>query len=312
MISLEGTKVLVTGASSMVGRAVVEKLKQRKATVVEVLHENCDLLDYYQTIELFKEERPDYCVHAAGYNGNIKFNKLYPADIFYNTTIMGLNVLKACALTQVKKVVSPLSSCAYRSTDEYLKENDFNNGMPDETVEAHGLSKKALFYFSRQVCKQYDIMAVCTIFNTVYGPYDSYDIEKTKVTGGLIKKFVDAVNNEDQIVECWGTGSPRRELIYCADAAEGLIQTLEKYDNIKLPINIGYNEDISIRELANLISDVSNFKGETYWDTNRPDGQYRKILDSSRMKKYGIEIKNKTPLREGLTKTMEWYKKNAT
>ena len=310
MVELKNSKVLVTGASSMIGRVVTKKLEERGAIVVGILHKECDLLNWSETIDAFEKHKPDYCVHAAGYNGNIRFNKLYPSDIFYNTTTMGLNVLKACAITGVKKVITPLASCAYRSTDEKLKEDDFNIGIPDESVEAHGLSKKAIYHFSRQLCKQHDISAVCTIFNTAYGPGDSFDINKTKVVGGLIKKFVTAVENNDQEVECWGTGRPRRELIYCEDAAEGIIQALEKYSDVKQPINIGYNEDISIKELANMIADLTGFQGKITWDSTKPDGQYRKLLDPSRMKDYKIFIKDRTSLKDGLLKTIEWYKKN--
>ena len=111
-------------------------------------------------------------------------------------------------------------------------------------------------------------------------------------------------------MECWGTGNPRRELIYCDDAAEGVIQTLEKYSDVNYPINIGYNRDTSIKELAKLIAKLAGYKGEIRWDINRPDGQFRKILDSTRMKEYGIDIKNRTTLEEGLEKTIQWYKEN--
>ena len=179
MIQLKDKKVLVTGANSMIGRSIVSKLEQRGAKVFPVFHSSCDLLDINQTEQIFKSISPDYCIHAAGYNGNIKFNSLFPSDIFFNTTIMGLNVLKMCAKYNVEKVVTLLDSCAYHSTNNELKEEDFFLGMPDMSVEAHGLSKKTLFYYSRQIYKQYGINAVCTIFNTAYGPNDSFKIEKT-------------------------------------------------------------------------------------------------------------------------------------
>lgn len=310
MIEIENKKILVTGANSMIGRSIVEKLKSRGAIVYPVYHSSCDLLDIKQVDNFFNQVMPDYCIHAAGYNGNIKFNSLYPADIFYNTAIMGLNVLKMCVKYNVKKIVTLLASCAYQSTDQELNEKDFFLGMPDESVEAHGLSKKTLFYFSRQIYKQHDIKAVCTIFNTAYGPYDSFKLEKTKVVGGLIKKFVDAVENNNSEVECWGTGNPRRELIYSADAAEGVIQVLEKYDCTESPINVGFNEDISIKDLANLISEITGYKGKIIWNDTYPDGQFKKILNSSRMKEFNIEIKERTSLRDGLEKTIKWYKEN--
>lgn len=310
MINLKRKKVAVTGASSMIGRATVSLLKKRGAIVVPLHHKDCDLRFFDGTERLFFRLDVDYCIHLAGYNGNILFNRDYPADIFYNTTVMGLNVIKACSSAGVKKVVTALASCAYRSTDEMLVENEFNQGIPDATVEAHGLSKKAVYHFSRQVNKQHGLEAVCTIFNTAYGPYDSYDVNKTKVVGGLIKKFTEAVENGDDVVECWGTGEPRRELIYCFDAAEGIIQALERYDNVELPINIGSGSDVSIKELANTIADITGFEGEIFWNTEKPDGQFRKLLDTSRMSEYNIEIKNRTTLREGLEKTISWYKEH--
>jgi len=308
MIDLKNKKVLVTGANSMIGRSVIACLSRRGAIVDPVLHEECDLLNYEQIFNRVNHFRPHYCIHAAGYNGNLNFNHKFPSDIFFNTTTMGLNTLKACAVLGVEKIVTPLASCAYKSTSEELREEDFNVGMPDASVEAHGLSKKAIFYYSRQICKQYNTLAVCTIFNTAYGPHDSFNIDKTKVVGGLIKKFTDAMtNNEDNIV-CWGTGSPRREFIFCDDAAEGLVQVLEKYSVVDMPINIGFNEDISVKELAQLIGETVGFDGEISWDTSRPDGQYRKILNSGRMKEFNIKIEQSTPLKEGLEKTIEWYK----
>ena len=311
MINLENKKVIVTGAGSMIGKSATKKLEERGAFVHKVLHTECDLLDYNQTIKVFENFQPDYCIHAAGYNGNINFNKLYPSDIFYNTTVMGVNTLKACAETGVEKVVSVLASCAYRSTNDSLRERDFNEGLPDKSVEAHGLSKKALYYYSKQIHKQYGTVAVCTIFNTAYGPHDSFNVNKTKVVGGLIKKFTDASKNKEPRVTCWGTGKPRRELIYCEDAAEGVIQALEKYTVVDYPINIGYNKDISIKELAELIASIVEFEGEICWDLDKPDGQFRKILDSSRMKEYNINIENPVSLETGLRKTIQWYKENS-
>jgi len=311
MINLENKKVIVTGAASMIGKSVTKKLEERGAIVHKVLHAECDLLDYNQTIKVFEDFQPDYCIHAAGYNGNINFNKLYPSDIFYNTTVMGVNTLKASAETGVEKVVSVLASCAYRSTNDSLREGDFNEGLPDKSVEAHGLSKKALYYYSKQIHKQYGTVAVCTIFNTAYGPHDSFNVNKTKVVGGLIKKFTDAAKNKEPRVTCWGTGKPRRELIYCEDAAEGVIQALEKYTVVDYPINIGYNKDISIKELAELIASIVEFEGEIYWDLDKPDGQLRKILDSSRMKECNINIENPVSLEAGLRKTIQWYKENS-
>ena len=308
-IELAGKRVLVTGAASMIGRAVCNILKQRQADVSGIFHQSHDLMNDLDVKKAFAWFAPDYVIHAAGFNGNIGFNKQFPADIFYRTTKMGINVLNACVDYRVKKVVSILTSCAYRSTEEPLKENTFLDGQPDQSVEAHGFSKRTLFMFSKQLAKQHNLTAVGCIFNTAFGPFDNFDIDKTKVVGSLIKKFVEAKKQNLEKVECWGTGNSRRELIYCDDAAEGVVQVLEKYHDINEPINIGFNEDISIKELASKISKLTGFEGKTEWNLSKPDGQMRKILDCNKMKQYGIEIR-KTGLDSGLLRTIAWLKNN--
>jgi len=310
MIDIKGKKVIVTGANSMIGRSVIKELQKREAIIDPVYHEECDLLNYEECLSRFKKSNPDFCIHAAGYNGNISFNRKYPADIFFNTTIMGLNTLNACTKVGVKKIVTLLASCAYRGTSQELKECDFFLGMPDPTVEGHGLSKKTLFYYSKQLYKQHGIRAVCTIFNTAFGPWDSYDLNKTKVAGGLIKKFVDAVEKNEEEVVCWGTGKPRRELIYCDDAGKAVVEVLQKYEDTNLPINLGFGEDISIKDLATKIANIVHFTGKIVWDTNRPDGQFRKLLNSDRSREYKIKIKNPKNLDEGLVETIKWYREH--
>ena len=307
MINLEGKKVLLTGPQSMIGRATVEALRKRKAIIQPVFHEDLDLMNYHYTRDLIEDLKSDYCIHLAGYNGNIAFNSAFPADIFFNTSIMGQNVLKACADNKVKKVVSILSSCGYKAKDHSLSEYAFLDGEPDESTEAHAYGKRDLLIFSKLLHRQYGLNAVCCITNTVYGPYDNFDLNKTKVVGSLIKKFVDAVNNKQEAVECWGTGKPRRELLYSVDAGEGIVQTLEKYNDSTTPLNIGFNEDIDIFSLSEMIAKLTGFSGTIKWDHIKPDGQMRKLLNSSKMLRYNVEIE-KTPLEVGLTNTINWYR----
>jgi GDP-L-fucose synthase len=299
------SKIVVTGASSMIGRSVIKQLEViPDIDIVPVYHQDYDLLNIEHCKYVLKDA--DYCIHCAGYNGNISFNQLYPADIFYRTTMMAMNVLRSAHELGIKKVVSPLASCAYPNQD-ILKEYDFWNGPPNETVEAHGLSKRNILAYSRQLYKQYKFKSVCLVFNTCYGPYDSFDIKKTKVVGGLINKFINAKINNDKSVVCWGTGSPRRELIYCDDAAASIINVLKHYDNPNVPINIGTGLDISIKELAETVRDIVGYKGEIEWDLTKPDGQYQKLLDITKYKNTLPQIKF-TPIKDGLTKTIEWYK----
>jgi len=293
----------------MIGRSVIKSLRQRGSIMQPIFHEDLDLMNYEQTRDLFIDMKPDYCIHLAGYNGNIKFNSLYPAEIFHRTSTMGLNVLKACIDSRILKTVSVLSSCGYKAGDQPLKEEEFLNGEPDESTEAHAYGKRDLLIYSKLLHKQYGETFVCALFNTTYGPHDNFDLNKTKVVGSLIKKFVDAVDEGDKLVECWGSGKPKRELIFCDDVAEGIVQTLEKYDNTQLPLNLGFDQDVTIKELSEKIAELVGFSGDIKWDLSRSDGQMRKILDSSRMKKEGI-ILNQTSLNDGLQKTIEWYRLN--
>lgn len=309
MINLSNKKVIVTGPKSMIGRSVIRCLKDRRAIIWPIFHEDVDLLNLQQTKELFEDIAADYCVHLAGFNGNIRFNSVYPSDIYFKTSMMGLNVLSACQQAGIMKVVSALSSCGYRASEEALKEKDFLNGEPDESTEAHAYGKRDLLVYSKLLHKQHDFNAVCGIFNTCFGPHDSFDLNKTKVVGSLIKKFVDAKQDDVEEVICWGTGKPMREIVFSNDVGELLVQTLEKYEDPTLPLNLGFNHDVSIRDLSKKIAELVGYTGDISWDHTRTDGQFRKLLDSSRMKDFGIELQE-TPLDKALLETIEWYKGN--
>lgn len=303
---LKDKQVTVTGPESMIGRAVIDELRRRNTHIFPVKHKHFNLLDYQETGAAL--DGSDYVIHCAGYNGNIEFNQKYPSDIYFRTAQMGLNVLRACNELDVQKVVCPLASCAYPDS-EILYEEELENGSPNSSVEAHGLSKRVLFDYSRQLHKQYGLTAVCCVFNTCYGPYDSFDVKKTKVVGGLINKFVGAKKHRHKKVECWGTGLVKREFIYVEDAAKAIVDTLEYYENVKLPINIGSGKDITIRELASEIANIVQYNGEVCWDESKLTGQERKLLSNKRMMQL-LPAREFTTLRAGLEKTIEWYQKN--
>ena len=245
----------------------------------------------------------------AGFNGNISFNDQYPSDIFFRTTQMGLNVLDKCRKWDVKKVVSALTSCAYSPSDEPLKEEDFLVGIPHKSVEAHGLAKRNIFTYGKLLNHQYKRNICCSgLFNTAYGPFDNFNPDKTKVVGSFITKFLEAIEEKKDTINFIGSGDTRREFIYCTDAADGLVQILEKYDDYTLPLNIGFGTDLLIKDLAAKIAKLVGFVGEIKWGENKEMiGQPRKILNCERMKKFNINI-NKTSLDNGLIKTIAWYK----
>jgi GDP-L-fucose synthase len=312
MYNLANKRISLTGANSMLGKEVHIKLMDRGSLVDPILHKECNLLDWRETLDRFCQFKPDFVLHLAGFNGNISFNQRFPAKIYSQTVLMGLNVLEASFLTSAKKVVSVISSCAYpdiQHDENGLYEEQFFQGLPNITVESHGLAKRTLLEYGRQLYKQYGTIATSCVLNNCYGPQDSTDLNKTKVVMSLIKKFVDARDNKDNEVVCWGTGSPRRELLFSRDAAEGIVRTLEYYDNVLLPLNIGPGNDISIKELAEKVAAIVGYNGIIRWDTTKLDGQMRKLLNNTRMKSY-LSFTPNTLLDDGLKETIEWYEKN--
>lgn len=323
MISLVGKTVLVTGGSSMIGRQVIKKLNERGAAhVLSPTHNEVDLLNLFELEGYFYDLRVcgqhhkiDYIVHLATYSGNIQFNKNFPADIYFRTSQMALNILDFAHREEVEKVVSVLPSCAYSAFDkdghtkEVLFEKEFDDGHSHPSVDCHGHAKRVLFDLSRMMHKQHGHNYVCCVLNNSMGEFDSFDIDKTKVIGGMIKKFVEAKRANFPYVECWGTGAPRREFIHCEDAAEGIIRTLEMYDDPQEVINIGGVAEISIKALAELIASLCNYQGKIVWLTDKGDGQMRKRLNNRKM----LDILKWQPqisLEEGIVRAIRYYEDN--
>ena len=327
MIDLAKKIVVVTGGEGFLGRAVCDALARKEAIPVTLSHKQVNLLDLGETIRFFLDTSANYCIHCAGYNGGIEFNQMYPADILYTNTIMGLNLYHACEYAQIKKLVSIMTSCAYPDTGmEDLKEDTFWNGKPNKTIRAHGISKRTLQAATEAYKSQYDFNSVSVCVTNLYGPYDTFNLVRTKVVGALIRKFVEAQieyelekdrlirsdldlsESEKPSVECWGTGKPRREFMYVDDAAEGIVQALQKYDDCSHPLNVGTGKDITIKELVDYIINAVGYEGEVFWNTNKPDGQLKKLLNVSKMQQF-IQI-DPTSIEKGLQKTVEWYINN--
>ena len=309
MIDLKDKIVLVTGGEGFFGRAICKAVNSRGGKAVALRHQSVNLCDIHATISALDSLKPDYCIHAAGYNGGIEFNRMYPADILYSNTVMGLNIHHACEYLGVKKVVSIMTSCAFPDTGmEILKEETFWDGLPNKTIRAHGIAKRILNAATQAYNDQYNLNAVTVCVTNLYGPNDTFNLVRTKVVGALIRKFVEAKLEENEQVECWGTGAPMREFMYVDDAAEAVVQALEKYEDVDTPLNIGTGSDISIKELVDYIVGATNYKGEVFWNTEKPDGQMKKLLDTTRMK----DILDVTPIevQEGVKRTVQWYMEN--
>jgi len=307
---MSGDKVMVTGGESMIGRAICQELKSLGAEVDPVPHSECDLLLEEPIMKRMAMFGPKYVIHAAGWNGGIGWNKEYPATIYKRTAQMALNVYSCAAMCGgVKKVVGILASCSYPdSKSPYFQECHLWNGLPNPTVECHGLSKRIIADFGRQIAKQTDVKCVYCILNNCYGPHDSYHPDKTKVVGALIRRFVEAKQQNLPEVVCWGSGAPLRDFIYAEDAGRAVVKCLMTYSDPTGGLNITTGNEVSIKDLSLMIAELVGYDGDIVWDTDKPDGQMRKSLSNTKQRE--IFYMDWTPIREGLAKTIEWYINN--
>ena len=302
-------RVLVTGGSGFLGRVIVEKLRGKGANVYVPRSKYCDLVDYRACMQLFKTVMPQIVIHSGAYYGGIEINQKYPGKIYFKNLIMGANVLEMCRKWDVEKVISVGTACSYPGYLEGdLKEENLWDGPCHESVRNYGMTKKMLCIQQEAYKKQYGLDGIHLILTNLYGEHDSYNTERSHVVAALIRKFVEAKMNGDKEVEIWGTGKPIREFIYVRDASEAIVRATEEYNDL-VPMNIGVGEGTSIKKLANLIKDIVDFQGELIWNSSKPDGAKKKVLDVSRMKSV-LKWTPETSLREGLEKTISWFSEN--
>ena len=309
-IDLKGKKILVTGGAGFLGSFVVEKLLQRgvkRENLRIPRSRDCDLRIWENCVRAV--DGIDIVIHLAARVGGIGFNMKYPAELFYDNAIMGIQLMEAARQSRVKKFVAVGTVCAYpKFTSVPFREEDFWNGYPEETNAPYGIAKKMFLVQAESYRKQYGFNAIYLIPVNLYGPRDHFDPEDAHVIPALIVKFFDAKMKGEKKVTAWGTGKASREFLYVEDAAEGIILATEKYEG-KEPVNIGSGKEISIRDLVYLVKEVIDYRGEVVWDTSKPDGQPKRMLDTSRAKvTFGFEAK--TPFEDGLYRTVIWYREN--
>ena len=310
MIDLLDAKIVVTGGAGFLGTIFVEKLKSagvRPKMIKVPRSSEFDLRVAANCAEVV--EGADLVIHLAANVGGIGFNQKNPASLFYDNTIMGIQMMEASRVAGVKKFVAIGTVCAYpKYTPVPFKETDLWNGYPEETNAPYGLAKKMLLVQAQSYRKQYGFNAIYLIPVNLYGPRDNFDLESSHVIPAMIRKFVEAIRSEVGQVKLWGTGNASREFLYVDDAAEGIFLASRLYDKPD-PVNLGAGYEIRIRDLADTIAGLTHFSGEIIWDTSRPDGQPRRMLDTRKAEEE-FGFKAKTTLKDGLQKTIEWYLQN--
>lgn len=302
-------KILVTGGNGFLGKPVCKLLKQKGYNnIITFSSSQYNLTEEKNVIKLFKDNPSiDMVIHLAGDTGGIGYNRKHPGASFDNNAIINTLVQKHSRVNNVKKFVGIGTVCSYPKFSPLpFKEENLWDGFPEETNAAYGLAKKMMLVQSQAYRQEYNFNGVHLLMINLYGPEDNFDLDNSHVIAALIRKFIEAKNKNLEKVTLWGDGSPTREFLFVEDAAEAIILATEKY-NSSDPVNIGSGQEISIKDLANLIKKIVGYDGEIIWDKTKPNGQPRRCLNTEKAKKeFGFEAK--TNLEEGIKKTVEWYK----
>jgi len=306
-MTLKNKRILLTGGSGFLGNFVKKELLKKgvdEKNITIPRFKEIDLREKQNCKKAVKNQ--DIIIHLAAKVGGIGFNQQKPGELFYDNLVMGVHLMEEARKAGVKKFVAIGTICCYpKFTPVPFKEKDLWNGYPEETNAPYGLAKKMLLVQSQAYRQQYGFNSIFLLPVNLYGPGDNFDPKSSHVIPALIKKVADAKKTGKNYIEVWGTGKATREFLYVEDAARGIVLATEKY-NKPDPVNLGSGMEISIKELANLICKLMNFKGKIKWNTSKPDGQPRRMLDTSRAKKeFGFQAT--TNFKKGLKNTINWY-----
>jgi GDP-L-fucose synthase len=303
-------KTLVTGGGGFLGTHVVERLRQEGLETFVPRSRDYDLTSWTDAERLFADAEPELVIHLAAEVGGIGANRANPGRYWFANLMMGAHVIDQSRLHRVGKLVLLGTVCAYpKFAPVPFSEDDLWNGYPEETNAPYGVAKKSLLVGAQGYREQYGLNGVFLLPVNLYGPGDNFDLETSHVIPALIRKMLEASERGESEVVLWGDGSPTREFLYVSDCAEGVVLAALRYDGPE-PVNLGTGEEISIRELAEVIADATGFEGEIVWDTSKPNGQPRRKLDTSRAERL-FGFRAQTPFREGIARTVAWYRAHA-
>jgi GDP-L-fucose synthase len=309
MAWLPNKRILVTGGAGFLGSHLVDKLRSMGCRDIFVPRSGqYDLRKPQAVSRIYRDARPEVVIHLAAVVGGIGANRENPGRFFYDNLLMGVELMEQARRQGVEKFVAIGTVCAYpKFTRVPFKEDDLWNGYPEATNAPYGLAKKMLLVQAQAYRQQYGLNAIYLLPVNLYGPRDSYDPARSHVIPAIIKKCLDAVENNQPRIEVWGTGEASREFLYVEDCARAIALAAERYDKPD-PVNLGAGREITIRDLVSLIAELTGFEGAILWDTSKPDGQPRRCLEVSRAEReFGFQAT--TDFADGLRKTVEWYRK---
>jgi GDP-L-fucose synthase len=301
-----GKRVTVTGGHGFLGRRVVSLIESLGAKVTTFGSSEYNLTKQADITRMYEDQRPEIVIHLAAKVGGIGANRDNPGSFFYENAIMGIELMEQARHNDVSKFVQVGTVCAYpKFAPIPFSEDDLWNGYPEETNAPYGLAKKMLLVQAQAYREQYGFNGIYLLPVNLYGPGDNIDLHNSHVIPALIRKCLEARDAKAPSVEVWGTGSPTREFLYVDDAAQAIALATERYDKPE-PVNIGSSQEISIKDLVELVVDLTGFEGQVAWDRTKPDGQPRRKLNVDRAwKEFGF--RSTTAFRDGLRETIRWY-----
>jgi len=300
--------ILVAGATGLAGSAIVRELTRVNKKAIGISSKDVNLLDRTKTFSYIKDLKPTVLIDAAAKVGGVGGNNAYPVEFLSQNLQIQSNLMDAAHEAKVEKFVFLGSSCIYpRNCAQPIKEDYFLTGELEQTNSAYAIAKIAGIELIKSYRKEYGYSWISVMPTNLYGPNDNFDLENSHVLPALIRKFVEAKRNNSSEVVLWGSGTPLREFLHVDDLAKAVLVCLEKYDDSQ-QINIGSGDEISIKDLGQKIANLTGFTGKVVWDSNRPDGTPRKVLDSTKINKLGW--KAAITLDQGIAATVEWYQEN--
>jgi GDP-L-fucose synthase len=311
-LELEDKRILVTGGAGFLGRQVIDQLCQHGANrekITVTRSHDCDLRVWENCQRAANQQ--DIIIHLAAHVGGIGLNREKPGELFYDNLIMGTQLIHAAYQQGIEKFVCVGTICAYpKFTPVPFKEDDIWNGYPEETNAPYGVAKKALLVQLQSYRQQYGFNGIYLLPVNLYGPEDNFNPSSSHVIPALIRKVQEAQTRGEKQLPVWGDGSPTREFLYSTDAARGIVMGTQFYNDAE-PVNLGTGYDISIKDLITLICELMEYEGEIVWETDKPNGQPRRCLDTERAKQaFGFTAE--VEFREGLKNTIDWWRKTAT